>query len=493
MNVALCYTFSEVLWNGVSIYRNQFTFVAPSDRTRFVGDRLFYGMTELIFVVFIATWILKTLKDNEPLMLQSKNEMLIQAYSRMTKVLRLAFALKIGVQALKYLYYPTTFGYSMLFSAYGSQREISFYDLGDSYWYFEVVLPHVLDFVVLLALFLIWYPRPEFSHVDTEDSRLATLEMTPEHMGGRNNGSFAGGGSSDIGNMNTSKGGMIEMSGGVPAGTLGGLFASFTSGLTSSTSGADGRNSTGGMLSSSYSGGGSKPSIVAELDDNFDGSGNSFSSTDQNETNTSAAASTIGTSSLAPNPAAPQTGVANKFSGGISSSFGGRTGAAAARAAAKSASSMNIKSSPSKGSSSTAGSSSGTTASTGGPTQQIVGLVNMQNASSAISSSSALADALRGTASQSQHMTTRIVPAPPTEPADNSHIGFGGVVTVRSPTEPPIDAAAGGSVASGVGRATVPPPTGTGPPKKITVSARLPKKKTGAAKQEAAGRLKIDH
>ena len=53
---------------------------------------------------------------------------------------------------------------------------VHFYDLNDSFVYFDVLLPHVLDVIVVLALFLVWFPRPEFSHVDTEDTRLS-MEM----------------------------------------------------------------------------------------------------------------------------------------------------------------------------------------------------------------------------------------------------------------------------------------------------------------------------
>eukprot|EP00392_Amoebophrya_sp_AT5.2_P009044 g9072.t1 len=205
ISIAACYTVGEFLWQLISIYQNQRTFVEPQLRQQFVSDRLFYGLSELLFVVFIASWILKTLDDNRALMLASKNAMLIQAYSRMRTVLRLTFGLKIFSQAVKYLYYPVKFTFGSAGSsapgveaatpggvARSTTSSIAFYDLGDGYHYFEVVLPHLLDFCILSVLFLIWYPRPEFSHVDREDTRLMLEEQEEGGFGKSSGGARSG-------------------------------------------------------------------------------------------------------------------------------------------------------------------------------------------------------------------------------------------------------------------------------------------------------------
>ncbi len=120
---------------------------------------------------FIAIWVLKTLKDQEPLMQQSGNQHLITAYSRMKKVFEITFFVKITNQVLKYLYYPGKVGKHWLMPS-TSKSGVALYDIGDFYWYFDVVTPHVVDSLILGSLFLIWYPRPAFSHVDLENSAL---------------------------------------------------------------------------------------------------------------------------------------------------------------------------------------------------------------------------------------------------------------------------------------------------------------------------------
>ena len=75
---------------------------------------------------------------------------------------------------LKFLYYPVKLGFAATSGGSDSGAgdadfaNVQFYDLNDSFVYFDVLLPHVLDVIVVLALFLVWFPRPEFSHVDTE-------------------------------------------------------------------------------------------------------------------------------------------------------------------------------------------------------------------------------------------------------------------------------------------------------------------------------------